>query len=149
MAAKIKTMAGLMTAGLMAVSTPAWAIFAVPMTGPFTGIKLPNQVKLTFLRNEPSYLYFQCPTDASKRAKAYVIAPEAKGKYANILPASTSSSGICTTSGVKVYLPDPFKDKASGDVSKTPVFVSRGGNLKIDRNADGFWTIDIPNTKQN
>ena len=157
MASKIKTMAGLMTAGLMTVSTPAWAQDAFkPMIGPLTGIKLPNQVKLTFKVKEypeggfePSYLYFQCPTDASKPARALVIAPEAETKYASkfiklakLDPASTTSlSGICATSGVEVYLPDPTKDIASGELSKTPVFVSRGGNLKIDRTDDGFWTI--------
>ena len=136
MAAKIKTMAGLMTAGLMTVSTPAWAQDADPMTGKFTGIKLPNQVKLTSTTTDPGYLYFEC---TSEEARALVFTPEALARFK--FPISKPLSGTCTTSRVEVYLPDPSKAKDSGVLSNNPVFVSQGGNLKIDRTVKGFWTI--------
>ena len=141
MAAKIKTMDGLMTVGLMTVSTPAWAQDVVPITGVstgglFTGIKLPNEVKLTSTTTDPGFLFFEC---TSEFATALVFTPEAEARFK--FPISKPLSSTCTTSRVEVYLPDPSKAKDSGVLSKNPVFVSQGGNLKIDRTVKGFWTI--------
>ena len=157
MAAKIKTMAGLMTAGLVAVSTPAWGV-PLPIIGKITEIQLPNKVKLTFTTRDPATLVLQCPSDASLPAQASVYAPGVKVKipdpnvqanrekrlkaYKQLRGDNALlSQGYCTAKRVDVYLPDPAADPASGKLLLDPVFTSQGGNFQIYLNEDGFWRI--------
>ena len=149
MAAKIKTMAGLMTAGLMAVSTPAWGRPSGIIAGTFTGIKLPTDVKLTFT-TDPAFLSFQCPNDASLPGLAYVYAPNVQvptDKRSSIEESKyylENGYYTCTASRVEVFLPDPA-DPASNYIAGRflldPVFTSPGGAFKIYTTGDGFWTI--------
>jgi hypothetical protein len=152
MAAKIKTMASVITASLLTVSTPAWVFLNgfnfgtytphYVQEGPFKGISISNQLKYTLDGAEETYLIFKCyenvqPSQALIFGKRTFSSEKLFQAFTDQKHGGAGqSTNSCTTSkGVEVIITGPRA------VINPPVLKMSPGTYQTVKNLNGMWEL--------